>query len=124
MESSTLKTLTLLKEALAADPRSLALKQVEKDLEGSEEIRLLSNKAKEAMEELAYAQGHYGPNSPLSKDKQRELYLAKKALDEHPLSREYSKRYAIIRSLYGEIDALLIGPYREKRVCLERKKQE
>lgn len=121
METITVKYLSALKEALASDPRSIALKEIEKQLEESEEVRLLSNKAKEAMEELGYAQEHFGVDSPFSKEKQKELYLAKKALDEHPLSREYTKRYAIIRSLYGEIDALLIGPYRDKRVCLGKK---
>ena len=122
MEAKTHEILTLLQAALSEDPRSVALETAEEALENSEEVRALSNKAKLAYEEFGYAQDHFGLESPITKERQHDLYLAKKALDEHPLSRDYAKKYALVRSLYAEIDALLIGPYRDKRVCLERKK--
>lgn len=122
MENDTRVALQNLKSALDLDSRTLSLAEVEKRLEDSDEVKSLSEKAKVALEDFAYAQSHFGNESELTKEKQRALYLAKKALDEHPLSMEYGRHYAAVRSLYSEIDALLIGPYRDKRVCLERKK--
>ena len=121
MEASTREILLSLASALSSDSRNLALSKAEKALEESEEVRELSRKTKEAYEAYGYSADHFGLESEETKKKQHELYLAKKALDEHPLSQEYNARFALVRRLYAEVDAILIGPYREKRVCLERK---
>ena len=46
-----------------------------------------------------------------------ELYLAKKELDEYPLSQQYQKAYYAVRRLYAELDEILFGPYQYHLSC-------
>lgn len=102
---------------LESDPRTLSVEEMEKELNGSEEVASLSTKAKAALEEFALAKDRYGPEDDIVKARLHDLYLAKKALDEHPLSIEYNCRYVALRRLYAEIDEILLGQYRVSGCC-------
>ncbi|MCR5078625.1 MAG: hypothetical protein K6B65_01715 [Bacilli bacterium] len=120
MEERTRELLYVLSSLLESDARCLALKEAEVRLNESDEVRSLSSITKAKMESYAYNKDHFGENSELTKSSLHELYLAKKALDEHPLSKDYQRKYAIVRRLYDELDLILISPFREPLQC-ERK---
>ena len=117
MENETLQALLKLKSALDEDPRVLALAASEKALGDSEEARALKAKVDEASEAYSFNLNHFGEESEATKSSLHELFLAKKALDENPVARQYNSDYAAVRKLYGEIDSRLIGPYRASKRC-------
>ena len=122
MNESTREILYTLSSLILEDPRLISLKEAEERLNESEEVATLSNLTKRKMETYAYNRDHFGENSELTKDSLHELYLAKKKLDEHPLSLDYQRKYSVVRKLYDELDSMLISPFREPLRC-EGKKQ-
>ena len=117
MEEALRETLLILAAAIKEDPRLLALDEIDSRLSKSEEVAELSEKAKEKVVDYAYNRDHFGEASELTKASQHEAYLAKKALDEHPLSKEYQAKYRPVRELYAEIDYIILSPYRDKPRC-------
>ena len=117
MEEGTRIALEELREALADDLRLKKLEEAERKLNASEEVASLSQKAKEALSAYAYNRDHFGSVNELTRSAQHEAYLAKKALDEHPLSKEYNAAFKEVRILYDELDGILLSPYREKLNC-------
>jgi hypothetical protein len=120
MQEKTLQALSKLSALLKEDPRVLRLEKAEKEATLSEEVRSLSTSMQEKADAYVDARSHYGEEGALTLAAQKELYLAKKALDSNPLAWEYSQAYAVIRRLYADIDSVIYGPYREKRKCLEK----
>ena len=121
MENETIQALLNLRSAVDSDPRVLQLSKSEEALNASEEVRSLKAKVDEASERYSFEVSHFGEESESAKSSLHELFLAKKALDEHPLSRQYNADYSIVRKLYGQIDSELIGPYRSQRRCEAKK---
>ena len=117
MDNKLRETLNTLSDALKEDPRLKELAEKDQALNASEEVHLLSEKAKDALSEFAYNKDHFGEGHELTLKAQRNAYLAKKALDEHPLSKEYNASYKKVRELYDAMDRLLLAPYREKVSC-------
>ena len=117
MEELTANLLNELREALASDQRVLALSEAEQALSSDEEARnkkLLADQAEEAYEN---AMKLHGQDSPEAKEALHELYLAKKALDELPVSLQYNKCFQEVRRLYDEIDGRVLGPFRSLPRC-------
>ena len=96
-----------LKELLEADPRVKRLNDLEKELENNEEVMALSYQKDVAISSYSDALNHYEENSPEMKKFQRELFLKKEALDNHPLVKEYLKAYGEVRDLYFQINDIL-----------------
>ncbi|MCR5491654.1 MAG: YlbF family regulator [Bacilli bacterium] len=117
MEEKTLNALMNLREALRLDPRIAELSMREEELNASDEVKELRKKVDEANENYSFAVNHYGESNNMSKEALHSLYLAKKSLGEHPLSRRYNEAYSTVRKLYDEIDMRLLGAYRARRNC-------
>jgi hypothetical protein len=114
VEKELLRSLTELREALKNDPRIQKLDSLEKRIAEDSFVVSLS-KAKEAAENryedrLAFQKA----SSEECQCLQKELYLAKKALDENPLVREYNAAFTAVRDLYMAIDDILFRDYRKK----------
>ncbi len=117
MEVLTVNLLNELREALASDQRVLALSEAESALSSNEEAKakkLLADKAEETYEE---AMKLHGQDSAEAKAALHDLYLAKKALDELPVSVQYNKCFQEVRRLYDEIDSRVLGPFRSLPRC-------
>ena len=117
MEVLTVNLLNELREALNADPRVLALSEAEASLSSDEEANAKKTLADKAEEEYENAIKLHGQDSPEAKAALHDLYLAKKALDELPVSRQYNKCYQEVRRLYDEIDGRVLGPFRSLPRC-------
>ena len=117
MNEATLSNLYALAEAMDSDSRVRALFEAEKKLESSPESALLAEKARKAREDYLRNRLELGEEDETTKALLHEFYLAKKALDEEPLAREYSLRFAEVNQAYRALDEILFGPFREKKRC-------
>lgn len=111
----TRATLTLLRETIENDPRSRLLDEKEALLSGSKEVEILSKNAKEKAEEYAKATRFEDEEGKARATK--AFHEAKKALDEHPLTRDYQAAYSEVRRLLTEIESILFAPYRDRIRC-------
>ena len=117
MKESTYRALEILKDALDQDERILALDTLDREVNADPKLLELSLEAKKKAEGYANSL-YFGQDDPKkTPPAQHELYLAKKQLDEYPLSREYQKAYYAVRRLYAELDEILFGPYRYALSC-------
>lgn len=98
-----------LKDLLEVDPRILKLNELEKKLNQDESVMALAQQKEEAVSRYSDALNHFAPDSLEVKKFQKDLYLKKEALDNHPLVREYLKAYSEVRDLYLEINDILFG---------------
>lgn len=98
-----------LKDLLDQDERVLALNDLEKKLENSEEVMVLSQQKDVAISAYSDALNYYAKDSKVIKKFQREMHLKKEALDNHPLVREYLLAYSKVRDLYMEINKILFS---------------
>lgn len=96
-----------LKNKLDNDPRVIKLNELEKKMSEDKEVISLAHAKDVASSEYSDILNHYAQDSDTAKKYQKKLYAAKKALDEHPLVKEYLKAYSEVRSLYSEINAIL-----------------
>lgn len=101
-------------EELKKDPRIIALNEVEKELNDSYEVYLLSNKKDQALEEYTRYKDLYEDNSPILKESLLKLKSAKEDLNNHPLVKKYLELYSEVRNLYLEIDNIVLSNYRGK----------
>ena len=102
-----------LKDLLKKDERIIKLLEAEKRINESEEVQLLSYKKDIASSEYSDILNHYSRDSEEANKYQKKLYEAKKALDEHPLVKEYMKHYIEVRDLYNEINDILFSHLEE-----------
>ena len=102
-----------LKDLLNHDERIIKMLEAEKRMNESEEIQLLSYKKDLASSEYSDILNHFDRESEAAKKYQKKLYEAKKALDEHPLVREYMSYYIQVRDLYNEINDILFSHLEE-----------
>lgn len=89
------------------------LKKAEEEMENCEEVMALSYRYSVAQTEYSDLLKIYSQDSDECKASQHKLYLAKKALDEHPLVKNYLKCYQVVRHMYEQIDKTLFSKYRE-----------
>ena len=111
----TRASLTLLRETIENDPRSRLLDEKEALLSSSEEVEILSKNAKEKAEEYAKAMKVEDEEGKARTTK--AFHEAKKALDEHPLCRDYQTAYSEVRRLLSEIESILFASYRDHVRC-------
>ena len=115
MNETTRASLFLLREVLENDPRSRLLDEKEALLSGSKEVEILSRNAKEKAEEYAVAMKVEDEEGKTRATK--AFHEAKKALDEHPLTRDYQAAYSEVRRLLSEVESILFAPYRDRIRC-------
>ena len=109
-----------LKDLLDNDERIIRLNKLENELNTNEEVMALSYQKDLAVSSYSDALNHFANNSPEIKQYQRELFLKKEALDNHPLVKEYLKAFSEVRDLYFQINEILFNDLslhlKEKRV--------
>lgn len=121
MDDELIKKTYQLKESIESDARVLLLKEKEKAMEENEEVMLLSYYFSRAQDEYNDALRHYKEESEEVKEAQRKLFLAKKALDEHPYVQDYVKAYQSVRTMYEELQQALFEPFHTTYLCKEKK---
>ena len=117
MNERTCRDLYALANAMENDPRYRELEELDRLLNSDPEVQGLSTKAKKAAEDFDEALRLYGEDSKEAKEAQHLLYIAKKELDEHPLSRRYYAAYSVIRHRDGAIESILLTPFRSQIAC-------
>lgn len=98
-----------LKELLSSDPRITLLDSLEKKLNENEEVMALAYQKDVAASAYSDALSHFSETSEEVKKAQNELFEKKKALDNHPLVREYLRAYSEVRDLYFSINDILFS---------------
>ena len=117
MKETTYRALETLKKALDQDERILTLNVLDQEVNADPKLLELSLEAKKKAEGYANSL-YFGQDDPENTPPaQHELYLAKKELDEYPLSQQYQKAYYAVRRLYAELDEILFGPYQYHLSC-------
>lgn len=120
----TEKDITMLAFSLAdsieKDPRVLALKKAEKAMEENDEVGRLAFAFDTAQTRYNDFLKIYSETSPEVQKAQKNLYLHKKALDEHPFVREYLSCYQEVRKMYDELQTVIFAPFNEHQ-CGDKK---
>ncbi|NCA97118.1 MAG: YlbF family regulator [Bacteroidia bacterium] len=120
MNEVLLEKIRALRSAIHDDERCVLLINKEKAMESNPDVmRLAYHKD---LAEAAYndALRHYGQDSTMAKQAQKELFLAKSELDKHPFVKEYLAAYQSVRLLYTEINAHLFAAFKEHS-CEDKK---
>ncbi len=121
MKETTFSAFQSLIEVLDSDPRILNLKAIEEEMEHSDVLASLSLIAKQKAKEYE-VELEKDADSDETKTAQKALYCAKRALDQHPLTRKYMEAYAPIRLLYAQIDEAIFHAFRNTPPCKEKPK--
>lgn len=98
-----------LQKIIQNDPRIKKLNELEKKMEEDKEVILLAYQKDVATTEYSDILNIYDRENEIAKKYQHNLYLAKKALDEHPLVQQYLKAYKEVRELYSSINEILFS---------------
>ncbi len=117
MQETTSNVLNVLLDSIREDERFIAFRLAETAMEEDEEVQALSKTKDEKAVIWEEARRYEGENSPNALIAQKELYLAKKALDEHPKVLQYRKEYAQIARIFEELDRLVLGDFKTKVRC-------
>jgi cell fate (sporulation/competence/biofilm development) regulator YmcA (YheA/YmcA/DUF963 family) len=114
MEKELEESLKSLAKALQEDPRIQTLNALEKEMMANPEVIALSKRKDAAEEAYSLTLSYASEKSPEALVAQKELYLAKKKLDDNPLVAQYNAAYIVVRDLYMAIDDILYSPFRKK----------
>lgn len=117
MEDRFINLIYELKEAINDDPRVIKLNEIELELSSNRDVINLSIKKNRISEEYKEILRFNDENSELAKAKQKELYLAKKELDELDIVIKYNKAFQEVRLLYEHISSTLFDELKIKRDC-------
>lgn len=98
-----------LKQLLDADERLILLNELEEKMRDNQEVMELAYHKDLAISRYSDLLNHFSSGDKITKKAHHELFLKKKALDEHPLVREYLKAYSQVRDLYLEISTILFS---------------
>jgi cell fate (sporulation/competence/biofilm development) regulator YlbF (YheA/YmcA/DUF963 family) len=98
-----------LKDILSQDERVLLLNKLEEEMNTNEEVMKLAYQKDLAVSNYSGTLNHFDENSKEAKDAHHQMFLAKEALDNHPLVRKYLKAYQEVRDLYFEINDILFS---------------
>ena len=88
------------------------LNKLEKELDDSYEVYVLSNKKDEALEKYISNKDLYGDDSDITKESLKELKTAKENLNNHPLVKQYLEVYSKVRDLYLQINNILLDDFK------------
>lgn len=113
----TLRALSDLRSCMDADPRMAELRRAEELLRADPEALALFQKTDALREEFLKLRLELGPEDEQTLAAQRAFHQSKLKLDELPVAREYSRRFAEVNSLLRELDVLLFSPYRHSTPC-------
>ena len=94
-------------------PEVIKLNELEKALNDSYDVYLLSNKKDEALEEYSRLKDIYDDDHDDVKAALLKLKDAKEKLNNFPLVKEYLSQYAKVRNLYLEIDNILFSDFKK-----------
>lgn len=108
--------LLLLKNALKDDPRIILLNQLEEEVNSCPRLIGLSKQKEAAIADYSLAISCYPKDGAEVKKAQTNLYKAKLAIDEDPLSVRYSAAFIEVRDLYMLIDDIIFSEFRKKTV--------
>ena len=100
-----------LKELLANDERVILLDKLEKEMNDNEEVMALAYKKDVAATKYSDVLSHFSDDSEEAKKALKELSIAKEALNNHPLVKQYLKAYADVRDLYLQINEVLFSNF-------------
>lgn len=114
MNEVLLKGAYSLKDAMKGDPRFLELKEKEEAALKSSGVQELRNKMEEVAKRYEEALSYSSKDSKEIKELEKELFLAKKAFDNHPLMKEYTAAFSVTKYLTLQMDDILFGPFRKK----------
>ena len=117
MEGTLLNLIYEFKQLLNEDERVVNLNKLEIELSSNRDVINLSIKKNRISEEYKEILRFNDENSELAKSKQKELYLAKKELDELDVVIRYNKAYQEVRLLYEHISSTLFDELKIKRDC-------
>ena len=98
-----------LKDMLSQDERVLLLNKLEKEMTINEEAMKLAYQKDLAVSNYSDMLNHFDENSEEIKAAHHQMFLAKDALDNHPLVRDYLNAYKKVRELYFEINDILFS---------------
>lgn len=101
-----------LKEEMDKDPRFKLLLSIEEKMNNNEEVIRLAiakDKANERYNDLLKI---YPEENELVVSAKKELFLAKKELDSHPLVKEYLSAYKEVEMLLYEVNQILFKEFR------------
>ena len=98
-------------EELNNDPNVIRLNELEKSLNNSYEVYVLSNKKDKALEKYISNKELYGEDNEITLESQKELVMAKEELQNHPLVKEYLEAYSKVRDLYLQINNILLDDF-------------
>ena len=109
-----------LKELLENDERVILLNKLEKQMDENEEVIALAYKKDMASVKYSEILNHFSEDSKEAKNALKELHLAKKELDSHPVVKQYLAAYKEVRLLYEEINNILFGNF-NSNLCPKEK---
>lgn len=87
------------------------LSKKEKEMEHDDGVLLLAYHFDKAQQLYNDILKHFNMESMQAKEVQKQLYLAKKELDEHPLVQEYMRAYTQIRKMYEILQREIFDPF-------------
>ena len=102
-----------LNEELSKDPRVVKLNELEKELNDSYDVYVLSKEKDEALENYERLKEVYPEDNEQVKEALLKLKTAKEKLNNFPLVKEYLVQYSIVRDLYLEIDNILFSDFKK-----------
>ncbi len=113
MDSKIYNLAKSLNEEINNDPRVIKLNELEKALNDSYDVYVLSNKKDEALEEYSRLKDICDEDSEELKASLLKLKEAKEKLNIFPLVKEYLAQYYLVRDLYLEVDNILFSEFRK-----------
>lgn len=107
MRNETYQAIIDLKENIKSSEAYITLLEKEKVMENNEEVISLAYQVDIASSEYSEILKHFKEGSHEEKEARHKLYVAKKALDEHPLVKDYLAAYQRLRIMLEEINDIL-----------------
>ena len=102
-----------LNQEINNNPEVIRLNELEKALNDSYDVYLLSNKKDEALEEYSRLKEIYSEDDERVKSALLKVKDAKEKLNNFPFVKEYLAQYAIVRDMYLEIDNILFSDFKK-----------
>lgn len=102
-----------LNQEINNNPEVIRLNELEKALNDSYDVYLLSNKKDEALEEYSRLKEIYSEDDERVKSALLKVKDAKEKLNNFPLVKEYLAQYSQVRDLYLEVDNILFSEFRK-----------
>lgn len=114
MEKFITDEILALSKAMKDDPRFKNLDELEEEVNSNSVIFALSKRKDEAEKSYSFALPLYKKGSAELTKAEHDLYEAKLAIDNEPISKKYTEAYAKVADIYREIDDIIFSPFRKK----------